>query len=189
MAAEVKGRCERSSLEAAWLEVGWEFHRWLLLVAVHGGWTESPFRKISNLANIGVDWHEYISATISEPGSKVYSFYFIVIYLLSCLMAMLCCCLASCCCWNASCCSRRYCSSVQASTSSCCCWCWSKLNSEFKREDANWLVLEPTFCSSTTHLSAFFRRLANNSPPVQVGSNQKQCHFLYNIYFQKSSLE
>ena len=31
--------------------------------------------------------------------------------------------------------------------------------------EANWLVVDPTFCSSTTHLSAFFRRLANSSPP------------------------
>ena len=95
-------------------------------------------------------------------------------YLLSCLMAMLCCCLANCCCWNASCCSRRYCSSVQASTSSTCWLLLFKLNSEVKREDANWLVLEPTFCSSTTHLSAFFRRLANNSPP-ELKSNKTKC--------------
>ena len=44
VAAGVKGRCERSSLETAWLEVGWEFNR-LLLVAVHDSCTAKKYIK------------------------------------------------------------------------------------------------------------------------------------------------
>ena len=42
--------------------------------------------------------------------------------------------------------------------------------------EANWLVVDPTFCSSTTHLSAFFRRLANSSPPSDNERNTINIH-------------